>query len=287
MKIVTHDSSFHTDDVFAVAVLLILHPDAEIIRSRNPEVQATADYLVDTGMDYDPSRRMFDHHQPKGAGVRENGIPYASFGLVWKEFGEKIAGGEREAELIEKRLVIPIDAMDNGVSLAESKFSDLRSYDIGDFINSFVDKRDPESLDSVFVHVVSSAKELLLREIALAKKFTVDFDKVLEYYEKSPDKRLVIMEENLISWKDVLKQKSEVLYVVHPRPDGHWTLSTVQTVDYVSRKSFPKEWGGLQGEDLQKITGVSGAIFCHKALFMAAAQTKQDAIKLAEIALNS
>src|SRR3989344_3007663 len=112
MRIVTHDSGFHTDDIFAVAVLLILFPDAEVVRSRDPEVQATADFLVDTGMRYDQARRMFDHHQLGGAGVRTNNIPYASFGLVWKKYGEKIAGGRREAEIIDQKVVQPADAHD-------------------------------------------------------------------------------------------------------------------------------------------------------------------------------
>ena len=38
-KLITHNGSFHTDDVFAVATLLIyLKNDAEVVRTRNPEI---------------------------------------------------------------------------------------------------------------------------------------------------------------------------------------------------------------------------------------------------------
>ena len=85
IKIVTHSSGFHTDDVFAVATLLIMlgeNADVEIIRSRDMEVIKTGDYVVDVGGVHDPVTNRFDHHQAGGAGKRENDIPYASFGLV-------------------------------------------------------------------------------------------------------------------------------------------------------------------------------------------------------------
>ncbi|MSR87949.1 MAG: MYG1 family protein [Candidatus Zambryskibacteria bacterium] len=286
-KIVTHDSRFHTDDVFAVATLILVIGEAEVVRSRDPEVQATADYLVDTGMQYDPARHMFDHHQLEGGGVRENGIPYASFGLVWKEYGEKVAGGKREAGIIEQRLVQAIDANDNGIVISLDKFEGIRQYGLADFFNSFVESRDPEHLYSVFMNVVTIAKDLLVREIAIARKLIVDESKILSYLDKSGDRRVVVMDENLMGWKDLFRHKPEVLYVVHPRPDGKWSLSTIQDDMYVSRKSLPASWAGLKDEELQKVTGVYGSIFCHKALFMAVTSSKEAAIKLAEIALNS
>src|SRR5436190_1581201 len=98
--IVTHDTSYHADDVFAVATLLLAFPDAQVIRSREQSVIDSADIVVDTGSVYDPPKMRFDHHQAGGAGQRQNNIPYASFGLVWKEFGERISGSREAAEII-------------------------------------------------------------------------------------------------------------------------------------------------------------------------------------------
>ena len=47
------------------------------------------------------------------------------------------------------------------------------------------------------------------------------------------------------------------------------------------------EWAGKKDEELQKITGVSDALFAHRKLFMAAAKSKEGALKLAKIALNA
>src|SRR3990167_8310800 len=83
--VVTHSGNFHTDEVFACAVLSLLNDgNIEVIRSRDSEVWATGDYVVDVGGEYNSERGRFDHHQEGGAGVRPNGIPYSSFGLVWK-----------------------------------------------------------------------------------------------------------------------------------------------------------------------------------------------------------
>ena len=32
----------------------------------------------------------YDHHQRGGNGARENGVPYASCGLIWREFGKEL-----------------------------------------------------------------------------------------------------------------------------------------------------------------------------------------------------
>ncbi len=88
---VTHCGSFHTDDVFACATLSLYFKKNnlkyKLIRTRDDNIIKKADYVFDVGGIYDPKIDRFDHHQYGGAGKRENNIPYASFGLVWKKFG--------------------------------------------------------------------------------------------------------------------------------------------------------------------------------------------------------
>jgi len=90
MKVATHPGNFHADDVFAVAVLELVHGSLEVVRTRDADAQAAADVRVDVGGRHDPASGDFDHHQKGGAGERENGIRYASFGLVWREYGERL-----------------------------------------------------------------------------------------------------------------------------------------------------------------------------------------------------
>lgn len=294
MKIVTHDSSFHTDDVFAVATMLLLHPDAEVVRSRDPEIWKTADAVIDTGFVYDPQRLRFDHHMPEGAGLRENGIPYASFGLVWKEYGVVLTGEERAAALIDRELVQPIDAHDNGVAIAEYKFEGVRDYAIGDFFSSFLIDTDglegPERMLAIFMQVVSIAKDLLAREIIKAKAAIAGEDAVRKYYAESADKRLIELPTESLPWRETLNTYSEPLYVIYPRRDTKWGMKAVPdlTKPYgAMRKPLPEGWAGKDGAELQKITGVGDAMFAHRALFVAAAASKEGILQLAHIALNS
>src|SRR3954449_10407357 len=126
MRAATHSGGFHADDVFALAVLRIVHPGVEVVRSRDPEVLAAADFRVDVGGEDDPAGGDFDHHQRGGAGERPNGIRYASFGLVWRHVGVDVAGSEEAAASVDERLVQGVDANDTGQTIMESLVDGVR-----------------------------------------------------------------------------------------------------------------------------------------------------------------
>ena len=141
--IVTHNLNFHSDDVFAVATLLLAlekegNKDVEIIRTRNLEIISKADYVIDVGGEYVLSKNHFDHHGIDGAGQRENGVPYASFGLIWKEYGERQSGDNDISNDVDILLVQPIDALDNGVDILNTKYKDVYPYDICNVIDTFL-----------------------------------------------------------------------------------------------------------------------------------------------------
>ncbi|ABA89853.1 hypothetical protein Pcar_2615 [Syntrophotalea carbinolica DSM 2380] len=80
-KIVVHPGNAHRDDFLAVSILLAILDEAEVFR-RDPGREDLADpgtYVVDVGMEYDPERRNFDHHQDKS-------LPCA-FHLVMQDLG--------------------------------------------------------------------------------------------------------------------------------------------------------------------------------------------------------
>src|SRR3989344_7640800 len=104
--LVTHNGSFQSDDIFAAATISILLERAgepyEIIRTRDPEIIKTGDYVFDVGGIHDEVSNKFDHHQVGGAGKGEEEIEYSSFGLVWKKFGLELSGSMPVMQLIEK-----------------------------------------------------------------------------------------------------------------------------------------------------------------------------------------
>jgi len=292
IKIVTHSGIFHADDIFAVATLrLVLGDDVEIVRSRDVEIIKTGDYVVDVGLVYNEDGNRFDHHQIGGAGVRENTIPYAAFGLVWKRFGLQLCNNIQEvADKIEKIMVQPVDATDNGFKLVETKIAGIYPYDIGLFFNTFNPGFEEgfDNSDKAFLEAVVIAQTVLSREIK--KRLSLwGVKKVIEgIYENTEDKRLIVL-DNFLPVSDFLASYPEPLFVVFPKEDGSWAIKTVQDDpnDFESRKYLPESWSGKNDKDLENITGVPGAVFCHTGRFIAVAKTKEAILKMAQIALNS
>lgn len=288
--IATHNGSFHADDVFAVATLLLVYPEAKVIRTRDPEKIEAATIAVDVGTKYDPPKLRFDHHQAGGAGIRANTIPYASFGLVWKEYGERITGDHDVAQIIEQKLVMPVDALDNGVEVSHSVFDGIRTYSVSDFFYSFIEETHPseEYLDDAFAKVVMLAQGAIVREIGHAKCELKDANDVKKLVETAEDPRLIIM-DRAMSWQRILIPLPEVLFVVYPRYGDRWGLEVVpkQFVGFERKKPLPEAWAGKSDKELADITGVADALFCHNKRFLAVAGTKEGALKLAQIALNS
>ena len=100
----THGGKFHADDVFSSALLLYLNPQITITRgNRVPEGY--------DGIVFDIGRGRYDHHQ-RDSRVRENGVPYAAFGLLWEELGGEILGGTL-AQRFDEEFVQPLDNNDN------------------------------------------------------------------------------------------------------------------------------------------------------------------------------
>jgi uncharacterized UPF0160 family protein len=295
IRIGTHNGGFHADDIFAVASLLLYlgkeKDEVDIIRTRDPELFSTADYLVDVGMVYDPAKNRLDHHQAGGAGKRNNGIPYAAFGLVWKEFGEQIAGNKKAAEKIDQKLVQPVDAQDSGFVAWEPVVKDFSPYTIQSALLSFSpgpDKSSKES-DRIFLDLLDLARQIISNEVRKAL-WEVDAERVImNAYHDSLDKRLIVL-ENSRGWghfvRDVLERFPEPLYTIVERKNGDWLAIAVEKEMFVSRKPFPENWCGKVDEELQKTSGVPDAVFCHADGFMCIAKTKEGVRQLAKLALE-
>ncbi len=286
MLIVTHNEKFHADEIFACAALLLVFKDPEIIRSRDEDDFKRADIRVDVGEKNNPETLDFDHHQRGGAGIRNNGCPYASFGLVWREFGKKICGNEEVFEKIDKKLVQTIDALDFGYDFFT--YSDIYPYTISDMIASFNPSWEEEDNSSiVFFELLEVAKKIIEREIIKAQAVINSKDFVKNAIKYSPSLEYLILDKNC-PWKDVIKYDEDFLYVIFPSSDNKWMAQAVPDSykSFQNKKDFPESWAGLRSEDLQKITGIEDALFCHPNRFICAAESKEGVIKMVELALK-
>ncbi len=292
--LVTHNGKFHADDILACAVLqLILEKrgeDYEVIRTRDTKIIAEADYVFDVGGEYDAEKNRYDHHQLGGAGKYDSDIPYASIGLVWKHFGEELCGSEKIAGMIEDQIVMPIDADDNGVALVDLK-SDVAPFRLQEYFYAFRptwrEGSTDEVFDAGFHKCVDLAKELFLRQI----KIKQDYDGVAELfkkdYDRAEDKRIIELSE-AYPWEGVSTEYPDTLFTVYPRQDN-WRLGTVRKERYsfANRKDLPAVWAGLRDVDLQAVSGIDDAIFCHNGRFLAVAKTREGALALAKLAVDN
>jgi uncharacterized UPF0160 family protein len=290
-RIVTHNGKFHTDEIFAVATIILAHPgvDFEVVRSRDPEMPSKGDFTVDVGLVCEPENNKFDHHQEGGAGKRKNGIPYASFGLVWLKFGKVLCKSEDIARRLDEKLIVNIDANDNGVSTFNTLFEKVSPYTIVDYFNSFA-KRNAmvEENNHTFIELVEEAKSLLIREIQKEKIDESLRNEVERIYKESSGKEIIFLPKYL-PWEEVLTSHPEPIFVAYPDMENeNFRVSTVPKIrgSFTSRKRFPSEWAGKTGNELAKLTGVTDATFCHNGRFIAGAKTKNGVMKLAELALN-
>lgn len=296
IKIVTHDSRFHADDVFSVATLdLVFNGKIKVTRTRDEKLINEADIVLDVGGIYDAEKNRFDHHQKEGAGTRENGIPYASFGLIWKHFGRRLCN-ENVWQYIENKIVQSIDAGDNGIStfIKDPKYN-VFPYIIPDMLFSFMPSwKESQDMNKPFFEAVKMVKRILEREISRATDSFESEKIILECYEKTEDKRIVIINKDYqFSDEDIgraLNDKPEVLYFIKYRKEhDQWSAKAMRVIpdDFPSRKPFPKEWAGLSDEELQKVSGVSDAVFCHRGVFLAVAKSLEGATKLAQKAIEN
>ncbi|MDQ6805537.1 MAG: MYG1 family protein [Actinomycetota bacterium] len=290
MLIATHDGSFHADEVFAIAALSLLGDPVEVVRTRDRDALAQTDLRVDVGFRDDASTGDFDHHQRDFDSARPNGVRYASFGLVWREFGVLVSGDQEVADAVEETLVQPVDANDTGQQLTQSLIDGVRPMSVNAIIGGFNARWDesltPEEERERFDQAVFLAQGILAREVACAASGRRAQRIVREAIAAAPDARIVELPINS-PWKQVLvPEAADALFVIYPKRQG-FGLEAVpcELGSFENRRDLPAQWGGLEGADLVAATGVEDALFCHAKRFLAVARTRDGVERLAELAL--
>lgn len=287
---ITHSGTFHTDEVFASVILSKVIDNLVVARlSEAPE-------NIEDKIVYDIGGGKFDHHQLGGNGQREDGTLYSSCGLIWKEYGKlflkkrNYENIDELFEMIDKDLIEYIDANDNGdfpnidtsynfvhLSKLISEFNSKWNEDIDNDIN--------------FIKAVNFADiifENKLKSITSKFEAKVIIEKAIEKSENN-----IMYLDKFAPWTEFLlnsnnEKAKDILFVIFPSNRDGFTIRCVpkELNTFENRKDFPEEWAGLKNEELKKATGIEGATFCHNNRFIAGAKTKEDAYRLAVLAIN-
>lgn len=262
-KAFTHGGKFHADDVFSSALLLYLNP--EITISRGNQVPEDFDGIV-----FDIGRGAYDHHQ-NDSRIRENGVPYAAFGLLWESLGTEILS-EELAERFDRDFVQPLDINDN-----TGERNELATL-IGDFNPSW----DEEGRnDEAFFEAVKLAGNILENKFAKYRG-NERADQQIEEFLGLAEDGILVMPQFVPCQKKLTD--TEVEFIVFPSNRGGFCIQPLKKPGSMNYKcDFPKEWLGLEGEELKQMTDLQSANFCHKGGFIMTVGELADAIEACKI----
>ena len=274
----THSGKFHADDVFSAALLLYLNP--EIVITRGNRVPEDFDGIV-----FDIGRGQYDHHQ-KDSRIRENGIPYAAFGLLWEELGADILG-EDLAQRFDEAFVQPLDNNDNTGEKNE----------LATLIGNFNPTWDAEgSNDEAFFQAVSVAGMILENKFERFRGNERADKRVEEIYahheqavhdrEKHRDDARILILPEFVPCQKFLSE-TEIAFVIFPSNRGGYCIQPQKKEYSMNYKcSFPVEWLGLENEELAVATGLKSAGFCHKGGFLMTTGELADAVQVCRISME-
>lgn len=257
----THTGVFHADDVFSSAFLKILNPEIEITRVFKVPEEVSVDTTI-----FDIGFGQYDHHQ-KDAEIRNNGVKYAAFGLLWREFGNMIMSKEN-AEKFDLEFIQSLDNADNGGTI-NAMYSAIRS-----FVPNW-DEND-QNMDKAFFRAVDFATGILQQEFRRIKASEKAEETVKTALESS-DGNIVVL-DRFVPWQDVLIP-STAKFVIFPSLRGGVSAQAIPTTigGRDQKVPFPAEWAGKPAEELRKI--VDGMTFCHPGRFMVSTETIEQAIE--------
>lgn len=289
---ITHSAKFHADDVFSTVIMSEIIGDMKLIRVLEvPE-------NIENKLIYDIGAGKFDHHQKGGNGERENGIKYASFGLLWKEFGKeylrKIGAKDEFIDLawenLEVGFVQMIDSIDNGQF--EFEKIDIPIVTASEIIESYNPNWNEEkSYDDCFLEAIEIAKKIWNIKVknVLSKLEAKD---LVELAIEESTEQFIILKQYMPYQDFVINSQNpkaqNILYAIYPSNRGGFGIQAIQKSvnTFENRKPFPEPWAGLRDLELQNVTGVKTARFCHNARFLTTVENLDDAIEIARKAIN-
>lgn len=311
MIIATHSGKFHADDAWAVAVLDILFPDSEIIRTRDSSLIDAADFAIDVGGIWDPATGRFDHHQKGFDAARQTGVPYASAGLVWKEYGARcvtaLAAAHTGHQLTEdaaRQLAYAID--DDVVQYLDlSDVGAAKNAPGGYGLSAVISGFNPNWLDEQRMGYGEAAEAYRLSQFRRAMavladiminavRYRVGALLALEQVRQSEsleNGRILFLKNSALPWAAVVrKEMPKVLFVIsHSIGEQRYMLHTVSVSpeSFAARADLPQAWAGLRDAELAAVTGVPDATFCHNGRFIAAATSFEGVKTMARQALQA
>ncbi|BEI96184.1 hypothetical protein CcaverHIS631_0111330 [Cutaneotrichosporon cavernicola] len=321
----THSGTFHCDEALAVFLLRLTDQfkDADLVRTRDPTKLEPLDIVVDVGGVYDAEKERYDHHQRGFTEVFGHGFStkLSSAGLVYKHYGKHIIArtlnlAEEEDKVhtlwlqLYSELIESIDAIDNGVNIADGALQYNQRTDLSSRVRRLNPRWNEPASDDVYdakfaVASKMTGEEFLQQLDYFANAWLPARDIVAaaieERWDVDPSGEIIMFKQvnecgpwkdHLFSIESTLQPPAHILYVLYPenpdKSDTKWRIQCVpkNSDSFENRKSLPEAWRGVRDADLEHVSGIPGAFFCHASGFIGGALTYSGVVAMARAALS-
>lgn len=160
VKLITHNGTFHYDEILATAFLMEIFSNSTVVRTRDENIINSGDIVYDVGSVFDPSTYRFDHHQRtfNETYSSEYDVKLSSAGLIYKYFSELLFekyGFPKShylyndiKEKIYKEYVLYADAIDNGYDIFGKIIPRTMASLVGSFNDYNVSGNDAEKVSN-------------------------------------------------------------------------------------------------------------------------------------------
>jgi uncharacterized UPF0160 family protein len=207
--------------------------------------------------------------------------------MIWKYLKDTHLVDEHTYDFFRRSLIGGVDAHDNGRSQLEvgsCSFSQV----ITNFVPVMYDAPEEEQ-NAAFEQALDFALGHVKRLLARFRYIEACKEKVVASMQKN-DKFLYFDEPMpwMESFFELGGDHHSALFVIMPS-GGHWKLRGIPpTLEerMKVRVPLPQEWAGLLDQDLKEVSGIPGAIFCHKGRFISVWEKKEDVFKALDYVLS-
>lgn len=296
----------------------------EVIRARGT-IQEEGDLVLDCGGEYCWWKWRFDHHQPDFHETWEGGKPMAATGLIHKHFVQPLLYMQCPGEWMTKHswklqsICENIDARDNGIFQEGYNISNC----VASFIPPWSPDGEPskQDMNRAFAKALEWALDIIMdirmsdistpdtmiklmgvivsnearRRIAEVEAERLLSEKLEALFRESPHAPVLVLDKFIPHANSrAMKSTPKTLkFVVFPGNNGGWVCKSISDREKTgegmvikNRCDLPKQWGGLTNQELESVSGIKGAVFCHKNLFLFSCSTFAGAMEAAAEAIH-
>ena len=188
-------------------------------------------------------------------------------------------------------VLMPVEVQDNGqnikdleIQLSPNLFSWISSFNCG------WNEGGTAVSSYKFFETVDLAAKILDRQLDRLEGLREAETLVKEAISELPDQEEVLVFDRFLPWQETVvnynleNPNSKIKVVVFEATDGNqWNCQCVPVAlgSFDTVVKTPEKWGGKTGPEISFLSGIEGAVFCHRGLWLCAWSSKNAAIEAA------